>query len=760
MNMHWLLWLKANKLLLTKCLLLLALLTLHFETRRQTARTMSAEPEFYRYSHCYPQCYRVSLSLLAGKGFRRISLPDVPGANPLTESQIIRAGKAGDSPPRLNDNPDAASALPLVAFLNLSQQTVSKHEFRAYLDSPYAQTEPCDTWETGRVLDIYATALAWKLFGISWTVLHVCNALASTLACLGIFLIARQLSGSYWAGLLAALVFLASPFENQFAIRSVRDISPLWFGILAFAFFVCCVDNARTRWWNVASFIALGALAVVGRGWRSDVLVLVPFLLAGLFLLLLRRHGWKYACAGCALYLAGAWATNAGIGALCPVVPQSAQTGFHIAYYGDASRCNLLGLENSLQVPRDDLQTYLNACSFHEARQPDEPGLEMLSPAYGAACRDMYVQVLKYHLFDYVLNWPRFFLQALAAFSEPGYLQGESQTQLDASRLPWALPIYRFALDRMTKLLPYLFGLGAVTLFLIGRDRLRGGCVALFALYYGGILFAVLPEQKHFGQLLLPLSVMGGLGLWGLARLLGFLYLRADCRELTVVLPRSLRLAAWLGLAAVALWGLALVASYPLSLRQRQQYLREFSQRAEHGRDAPETLRDGHTFSVVLKPEDRAPARGYRLTIAASATPGYLVCKHVRPPQGVMPGRMLVTRHKLTPGQVQHFCVSCQQRADDDPRSYACTVTLEGGAEIKTVTEFDLGGWKMLSFSTIYHDGERTPGSPWVGRYAGNEPEDDPNADRYIFNNLSSRMIYTYPWQTLQLAIPGLAARR
>src|SRR5205823_5964014 len=167
---------------------------------------------------------------------------------------------------------------------------------------------------------------------------------------------------SYWAGMLAALLFLASPFENQYTYRSVYYISQLWFAVLAFGFFVCVVDNFKGRPWNYLSYLFLGVLAMVGRGWRVDVLLLVPFFFAALILTLAVRHrSWKVALAGGCLFLMGAGLTNFAIDCLCPGRPQSSMIAFHTALYGDATRCNMMGLENSFQIARCDLQTRYNA---------------------------------------------------------------------------------------------------------------------------------------------------------------------------------------------------------------------------------------------------------------------------------------------------------------------------------------------------------------------------------------------------------------
>jgi hypothetical protein len=749
----------ARKVLLLQVGLLVAVLMAHFYGRLQTGKMISLRPEGnYRHSHCYPRCYRISLSLLAGQGFRRLSFPDVPGANPLSEGQILELQKHGGSPASAAaDSPGAAEVVPLVRFLEFGQARVSSEQFAAFLQATGSATEPCDYWETDRVLDIYMTALVWKVCGIRWSALYACWALASTGACLMIFLIAKRLSGSYWAGLFAAVLFMASPLESVAAMRSVRDTSPLWFAAAAFAFFVCLVDQFRSRTGNYLSFLVLGVLALVGRGWRLDVLLLAPFLLASLLLVLLwRGRGYWYALTAAALFIVGGFLTDRGIAALCPIPRPSSVNGFHVAYYGDATRCNLLGLENSLQVSRDDLQTYFDACRYREGN--GSASLESFidkSDDYGHACRTMYFVALKYHLFQYVSGWPAFYLRALHGFAGPGEIQGESSSALHDCRPALIRPLYDWLLDPLTLVLPWLHFVGIGALFLIGRERTRGACLLLFGPYYGAALFGVLPELKHVAPLLLPLTVAGGLGLWGLGRLLYLVAWRRDACAIPLHLPRSVRLACWVGLAALACWAAVCALAYPVSLRERRHLVRDVSALAARGEAAPETIRSPVLFSACSDPGPRPQHVGYQLTIEASAQPGLLTCRHVHFSAGAVPGRMFVTHHRLLPGSVQSYCVSCQTRAcDDDPRPYACTVSLEN-ARIISCTRLDLSAWKQLPFSTVIAYGSRCPGSPFVGWLT--DPETDPilQASAFNFNNLSGWMVYGWsPGQLNRLGLP------
>src|SRR5439155_912540 len=220
------------------------------------------------------------------------------------------------------------------------------------------------------------------------------------------------------AGILAALLFLALPFENQQAIRSVRDISPLWFATVAFGFFVCVAGNFTTRKWNYLTYLALGALSLLGVGWRSDAFLVSP-------VLLVRRPFW-------------------------------------------------------------------------------------------VVCWGMLRGGIEFHLFQLLSDFAGVLSPGLGRFgalSGPGCLQGEDMVLLRQSRLPWALPIYDWCLDYLIVMLPFLHIIGILILFWVGRDKIRGAFLLLFSLYYSVIWFAALPEEKHLGQMLLPLAAGGGLGL-------------------------------------------------------------------------------------------------------------------------------------------------------------------------------------------------------------------------------------------------------
>jgi len=742
--------------------LLFALLAAHFLARQQTAKTMSRQAVFYDQSQNYPECYRCSLGLLAGQGFSRIGFPiDHPGA--------------------LGDSSTPPEANPVIEFIKLERAQISSDEFKTYSKTPQAGPIPANYLDTSRILDVHLTAFIWRMFGISWPVFFTFVSLVSTLCCLLVFLMARQLTGSYGAGILAALLFLALPFENQQAIRSVRDISPLWFATVAFGFFVCLAGNFATRKWNYLTYLGLGAVSLLGVGWRSDAFLVSPVLLVGLvvFVLAKQRHWAPSLVAGC-LFASGAAGMYTFIRSLGPPEYVPSGNASHVALYGDASRCNLMGLENSLQIPREDVQTFFNGAWYQHGNHPGtripsyQEQVNFLDPQYCVVCREMYRDAMKYHLFQYLRYCPEFYLQASGVFgalSEPGRLQGEDVGLLRQSRLPWALPIYDWCLDYLIAMLPFLHIIGLLTLFWAGRDKIRGAFLLLFSLYYSVIWFAALPEEKHLGQMLLPLAVGGGLGLWGLAKALGFLILRLDFQDISIVIPKHVRIFAWATLGAAVCWALTCVVAYRYSVRHRDHYVNDITELAARAIEAKELIKDSRLFAVALDPRSPSRPKGYILTIQASSKPSLLTCRHVQFPTRGMQGRIFVTHHKLYPGRGQYFAVSCVHSAlyGGDIRPYACTVVVPPGCSIVGCRELDLSAWKRLPFSTIFCDGEHLPGSPVVGKFHEGEGPSDPFFASYTCNNLSSEVAYDYPWDLLTAVglpfdqnfnYPGLAPER
>src|SRR5690606_16185571 len=106
------------------------------------------------------------------------------------------------------------------------------------------------------------------------------------------------------------------------------------------------------------------------------------------------------------LFGIGSAATAVAIGALGSDKQQAKSTGFHMAYYGDAVRSNLLGIENSCQVMWCDMQTVMEARRFAAAANHDVEPLPYISGRYGEVCRQMYFGLIRYNAFRWTAGFP------------------------------------------------------------------------------------------------------------------------------------------------------------------------------------------------------------------------------------------------------------------------------------------------------------------------------------------------------------------
>ncbi len=560
-----------NRRLLRRCwrpILVIGLLVLHFATRY---RHVEVTPLNTR--HDYGMSYGVSLSLLHGRGFEPVALGDTPASAAVGE------------------------------FLRQERSRLTTAEARRFFAQPATTDVSIEhtmhrVFSTTRVLDIYLAAGLWSLFGVNWHALFVFYCLASALTCLMVFLMARRLGGGFGPGWLAALLFFASPLETYFIGWSIRDSSPMWFAAAALCVLVCLVDRFASRTANAVAVFGAGALATLGLGWRFDAMLLVPFAIGALGLhLCCQRASVRRFASTLTCFALGAAMAYAGIAALTPRGRQSLGTGFHIAYYGEFVRCNLLGLENSFQVHWCDAQTAVEARRLDDLQRQPKQLLKTLSPEYGRVCRQMYWEVARYNAFRWVSGFPEVCWSALAGLpGDAAALQGLDAPQAElvgAGRFDFAQPCYVWILDPLTSAAPWLCCIGLAVAAVYGRERRWALVLLAFAVYFIAVLFAVLPMRKNMAMLLPPLYVFAGLGLWTVLRL----FRRATWLQISTRLNSiNTRRALWAGAGCVAVWGLACLATWPLSRSQRQLYLDEVARRAAGGSGSAVVARQATVF--------------------------------------------------------------------------------------------------------------------------------------------------------------------
>ncbi|HET6900293.1 MAG TPA: hypothetical protein VFK70_18215, partial [Vicinamibacteria bacterium] len=656
---------------------LVLVLGLHLAMRLTAAARLPLD-----YRTFYPRDYEVALSLMAGRGYHSLDVWSD------TRPQASRVRH----------------------FLRMRRGELLETNWRRFTEG--AKPGPAPTLATSRVLEMHVAAALWSLFGVRWSVLFAFYAALSTFVAFLIFLIARHLAGAFGAGILAAILFAASPYETFFATAGIRDISPLWFDTLAFAAVVLLAARARSSWAGAACALAAGAASTVGIGWRHDGWMAPPLALAGLFVLLRsQKRSPRETMVLVGSFVAGVALVGTTISAAGPNTPLGPQIGFHIAYYGNHGRSNLLGIENSFQALRNDLYTYQQA-AYYALVTRGVADLTYWTGDYGSVCRDLYLQTLAHNGFDWMRGFPAFYVPALAGLGGPGALQGMDPVLLGLHRMEWLGPAYRFVLDPFTRCLPGMFILGGLTLLLVGRRRAEAALLIAFTVLYAAMLLAVLPESKHFGPMLLPLCTVAGAGLWRAASLAVSPKERGEAVQILRQDVFTRRTARTIGLGIAGVSVLAAVVA-AVSSFTRHGYLAEIQQLAAHGQPAPETVLGPRLFSFVIPPEQPPDPRGFRLTIRTGASPSVLVCRHRRGFGTEETQRLYLTRHSLAPGRTLYFFVVGLQGAfQRDGRTYQCTVTLDGDAKIVESLRLDLSNWRRPVYSTVFGHRDWWPGSP------------------------------------------------
>jgi len=618
----------------------------------------------------YGTDYQVALSLNLGLGFRGFDL----------------------------DNDERPPARAVRNFVEQRRGGLPERVLRRF--APNARSVPPPPLTSTRILELRLAALLWRAFGTRWDAIFTFYAGLSTLVAGLVFLMARRLAGRL-AGWTALVLFLASPLETFGATTRIRDFSPAWFDTIALAALLGLTSPRGPALRLAAGCFAAGAVSLLGYGWRTDGMLMPVLALAALLARLVAARVSVPTQAGAVGALAaGALGAYLGIGALGGEAALSPNIGFHIATYGNATRANLAGVENSFQSLRDDAQTVIDV-SYHAGRP-----LLYGTPEYTLACRDTYFTTLRYGLYSWLRAYPAVFFASLGGFGEPGTLQGQSAEALRHDRIPVLAPVYRYLLDPLTALSPALFLVGVVVL-LLGSDAWAGALLPAFALVYGGVLLLVLPEPKHVGPLLPVTAVVAGAGLASLLR-----WRRG--RPFGLESPHWRRALRMLG-ALVAAWSVAVAGAYFLSRHERRTYLDEIRRRAQDARPSPGVLGE-RLFSAAVPPDAVADPVGYLLTIRAGPQPALVVTHHRRGRGDEPTQRHYVNRSPLLPSREQTLFVLCLQGGRfGDTRTHVCTARVEGDARIVAAREVGLAGWGRPVFSTVFTDEDAWAGNPRLG---------------------------------------------
>lgn len=627
----------------------------------------------------YPHSYSRSISLVAGFGYERLII-----------------------------GTDAASQ-PIKDFLDLKSPTLSVEQLAAYKASIPVQTGGdlgnCRQVDVLRSGDLYVAAAVWKVFGISWPALVRFYVAVSALACLAIFAAARRISGSFVVGLTAAALYAFCRFETT---QVIRDANPIWF--LAFATYTMVRLGGRQSAFSLAlGGAALGVAAMIGYGWRPQLLFFAPlFSAAAVVRRFLDGDGMRRVALTATAFLLAAASVYFGYrSTIDPVDTVKFGSGFHVAYFGEQNRAALAGAENDLQICYDDSKVASDVYSYRTANNL-EPSV-VYDGEYSASIRTMYFEAARHHVSYWIRSLPTSIQAAIT-----GKLTGDAWNT-------WRTAA--FAL--------FLIGLFSVSLH--GVDRVALALLLTTMGFYFGIWFGISPERRHWGPFLVPVSIIGGFAPLVVQRLA--IALRRDGLHRVVARPQAWYVPAALGICLLV-WCATCLAADQVSAQARADYWQAAQEQCRTAVEVADSRHSPQRFQVDF-PEGSTPIqRGYWVEVEAGTEAAELNCRHLRlssrpieplldwegnPRGSELHDRIhealwwnttTQTRHRILPETRQVFFVTCgREPRCGDTRSYSLKIDLSGDAKITAVRECELSAWRRLPMSSVFqfdHPG-RTP---------------------------------------------------
>ena len=233
-----------------------------------------------------------------------------------------------------------------------------------------------------------------------------------------------------------------------------------------------------------------------------------------------RRPGRDFVRAACGFVL-GCGAVVLSLGWLGPrTTYDQGPVVFHTAWYGEASRSNVLQTENAFQVARDDNLTLYQANYFaHQRYGADEPVLRRPNDAgHLRRVQAMYGELARLNAFSWWRAFPSFMVRSLGV-DRPTVLASVVDAEFFYSGNEGLWAAWERSLEWYGVLVPWLAGLGAVLGLLHPRTRVWTVIFGGLFFYHAVALMLVLPEPKHHPPLLLPLHVLAAIGLGSMVRL-------------------------------------------------------------------------------------------------------------------------------------------------------------------------------------------------------------------------------------------------
>ncbi len=667
--------------------------------------------------HIYPKSFACSLSLMGGHGWFYV---DYRGKNPeagapLREFQELRRWSDGGA----GIKSDAGA--PLREFLELRRWSVSWAEYKAAEDAglftPASGSEPdgnpryIELFSISRILDIRIASIVWYIFGINWKFYFAFYTVVSMLSSLALFLLGWKLGKSYAAGFLSALFYTLSPYEAEHGAWSIRDISPVWFftfSLLAY-FYLTRREDSLAR--KCGSYILVGVASVLTVGWRADGFLLPPFLLAAESLrFVLEKRPYREAFLLIALFSLGIVAGYGGLRALGPDSPDSSHAGmgFHMAYYGNSNRYNMLHVEDNFEIVRSDEQTMEHVNYLNQGRHYYPHDILVTNPEYPGLCKQLYLESFAYDCYNWVSGFPYELWTSLKTISMQGDVGPRSGLRLFGNSF-----IYAWLIDPINEALPFLFVLCVVAAFLFSAQWLEISILTGFVVYYGLIFFLVLPELKHIGAFLPPVCVVSGIGLALLART-AYRYRSLALPALRGRTRNLLKTTATIGLV----WGLACLAAYFAALNTRDTYIQQIGALPVKNPLnrllwSPNRIEYVENVKPPGEQNEESDRTGLLIRVRGGTDSSMLVCRHFIEFENNLK-LSYMTRHRVEPGLEQRFFVTCLN-GPIGVIHYCCTVESTQEGAFSDCQMLDMRNWKGLPFCLVYSDGQHIPGSPALG---------------------------------------------
>jgi hypothetical protein len=134
-----------------------------------------------------------------------------------------------------------------------------------------------------------ATAMVWRIAGISWTALDALAAILGAVTTAALYGLLR-LAGGRWAAAAVAMLLTISP-GNLAYLTSLRDYSKAPFVLASVFVLALLIVRPMARVWTVGLAALFGAIVGVGYGFRNDLLIMAPF--GAAVVLVLLPGGWK-----------------------------------------------------------------------------------------------------------------------------------------------------------------------------------------------------------------------------------------------------------------------------------------------------------------------------------------------------------------------------------------------------------------------------------------------------------------------------------